>query len=341
MLTVREAAAADNEALLALVQAGTGGAIDRSPDFFARKRLYEGARTYVAVDEGSVVGVISRALKKIQVGGQEVLAAYLFDLDFHKPAYDEILLECCSQDDAADGAAFSYIQLMTGNPRFCSRFTAYGYSEAARVWLSVLTPTPSGDGSLPPGVRPAVPADYPEIANLLNACYRDYDYYVPVTATELAVMVNSMPGFAAEHLYVAADGDKITACLGCLDYRAIYRFYNHSRGARPGQAGTPLSYHLPWLPQPDAAWNGIVPFPLGYCTTVDELRPLWQVYSRFTADRRTLGLCRFDQDDPLRSLTRYEASPMTNSPMYVLAKPYAGFTFPRSARRVFADQRDL
>lgn len=342
MLTIREATAADNASLIALVQAGTGGAINRSPDFFARARLYEGATTYIAEKEGGIAGTISRVLKKMVVNGREVLASYLFDLDFHEPVYDEALLDRCRQDDAADGAAFSYLQLLTGNPRFCGRFTAWGFTETARIWLSVLNPAPTGDSGLPAGVRTAVPDDYPEIAALLNGCYREHDFYVPVTAAELVAVLSGIPGFTSENFYVSEADGQITACLGCLDYRQVYRFFNYSRGARPGQAGTPASYHLPWLPQPDGSpWNGIVPFPLGYRNTVEELQPLWKVYSRFAADRRIMGLCRFDQDDPLRSLTRYEAVTVTSSPMYLLARTYGDFPLPHSGRLVFADQRDL
>ncbi|MGI5840045.1 MAG: hypothetical protein ACOX8W_10345 [bacterium] len=338
MLTVREATAADNAALLSLVQTGTGGAIDRGPDFFARLRLYEGTKTYVAEKDGNIVGAVSRVLKKMHVNGGEYLASYLFDIDYHKPVYDEALLERCRQEDDAAGAAFSYLQLLTGNPRFSSRFTPWDFAEAARTWLTVLKPAPA-DERLLSGARAATPDDYPAIADLMNYCYRDYDYYTPVTAAELAKLV-VLPGYAAANLYVTPANGTINACLGFLDYRHIYLFFNYSRGARPGRASTPLYYHLPWLPQPDAPWNGIVPFPLAYRNSVEELLPLWQLYIRFTAERQLMGLCRFDQNDPLRALTQHEAAALTSSPMPLLIRQYDGAP-PPQGRLVYVDQRDL
>ncbi len=339
MLTVRPAAAGDNGELLALVKAGTGGAIDRNDDFFARSRLYPGSRVYVAVEDDHVVGTVSRATKTVRVGGREVLASYLFDLDYHHPFFDELLLTRCAEDDAAEGVSLSYLQLLTGNPRSGRRFLVWDYAAVAQVWLAVLLPDQALPGAAPAGVRTAAPADYPAIAALLNLCYRDYEFYVPFTAGSLAEMIAQTPGYV--NLSVYEREGEILACLGYLDYRAVYRFVHINQAQRPRQGGSGPKYLLPWLPEIDTPWNGLIPFPIGYRDSVDDLGPLWQEFSRRCSAEKVPGLLRFDQREPIRALERREASAVTTSPMLMLAKTYGGLRLPGPQRLVYTDPRDL
>ncbi len=343
MLTVREATVEDNAALLALLQAGTGGAIERSPDYFTRAKLYGQARVYVAVENDTIVATMSRTVKTVQVGGRAVRASHLFDLDYHKPHFDAVLLERCRQEDESEGVSFSSLQLLTGNPRAGVRFAPEGFATEANIWMSVLTPTPSptGGGEAPSGVRRAVPADYPALADLLNHCYREYEYFVPFTAEGLAALVESGPGMAAANLYVREQGGRLVAALGYLDYRQVYRFVIITHGRRPRQIYGPSQYLLPWLPPFDQPWNCLLPFPLAYRDAVEDVRPLWRDFSRYAAGQKAPALLRFDQRDPLRALERLEFSGMTTSPMNLMLRTYGDFRLPGPQRLVYADPRDL
>lgn len=84
MFRIREAAAADNDALLRLEAQspqGTGISIviDRD-DYFYRSRLHECGKVLVAEEKGDIVGIMAYAIKEVLIEGVAERVAYFYDL---------------------------------------------------------------------------------------------------------------------------------------------------------------------------------------------------------------------------------------------------------------------
>ncbi|MEE9182658.1 MAG: hypothetical protein V3U33_08845 [candidate division NC10 bacterium] len=77
-IVIRDAREEDNQALIDLDrQSVMGGEIelvyDRSPDFFARSRVYEQFRMCVAEEDGALIGVGGGSIKSLRVDGSVVI----------------------------------------------------------------------------------------------------------------------------------------------------------------------------------------------------------------------------------------------------------------------------
>jgi GNAT superfamily N-acetyltransferase len=78
---------ADNEGALALerqcVQGKSLALRFRRPTFHGRSEVYEDYRIFCAKNNGSLVGIIAGALKKVRLHGEPITAAYIYDLRVH------------------------------------------------------------------------------------------------------------------------------------------------------------------------------------------------------------------------------------------------------------------
>jgi len=84
MFRIREATAADNDALLYLEAQSPQGSgisivIDRE-DYFYRSRLHDRCKVMIAEESDKIVGIMAYSIKEVVVDGQEDLAAYFYDL---------------------------------------------------------------------------------------------------------------------------------------------------------------------------------------------------------------------------------------------------------------------
>ena len=84
---IRPATESDNEALIEIERACPQGSrlimhSERS-DYLYRAKLFGNHHTVVAVDHGRVFGVLAATLKKVLIDGEEVDAAYFYDLRIH------------------------------------------------------------------------------------------------------------------------------------------------------------------------------------------------------------------------------------------------------------------
>ncbi|MFQ6672302.1 MAG: GNAT family N-acetyltransferase, partial [Candidatus Tectimicrobiota bacterium] len=192
-MTVREATPYDNEALIALDRQCTMGeamtlAFDRTPDFFARHKVYERWTALVAeAPDGTPVGTGGLAVKTALVGGRPVEVAYLMDLRVH-PAWRRQGVAMAIGNAVRDrlveaDLAFAYIMVLKGNEASLSFVRKRGiYTTLGRATLPVLTA--EGSRPLPPGVevRLLSAEDMPWLAERWDACTGDWSLALPLAA---------------------------------------------------------------------------------------------------------------------------------------------------------------
>ncbi|MEE8219815.1 MAG: GNAT family N-acetyltransferase [bacterium] len=223
MVTIREATAADNEALIALDrQCAMGEAVtlafDRAPDFFARHKAYERWTALVAeAPDGTPVGTGGLALKTVLVGGRPVEVAYLMDLrvhpDWRRRGVAMAIGDAVREKLVEAGPAFAYIMVLRGNEPAMSFVRKRGvYTELGTAALQVLVAEDSPP--LPPGieVRRLRPDDMDWLAERWAACTGEWSLALPFDAGGLErLMIERLQVPQTERLVVLDEGVPIGA----------------------------------------------------------------------------------------------------------------------------------
>jgi GNAT superfamily N-acetyltransferase len=351
MAVIRAATAADNAGLVSLLTRNPQGTnlvvrLDRAPDFFARSQPYEQFRTYVAEDNGEIVGAAETALKRVRLGGEEILCAYHYSLAVDK-AYRRaglaLKLERTLQEfDWANGAKFCYVWILEDNIPSLKLTRKEGFEDIVRFDVHVFLPFRKQ--SVPPGVRPATPDDYPALAAMLNGCYREYDFYAPFTAESLAAYITRLPGFAPADLYIAEKNGEIVGCLGCWDYSRVIQGSIIQLSSQLKMIARVFSwlrpfFAVPRVPEIGKTWAYCVAVPIGYKYSPADLLPLWRHFNNFAVERgANVIMLPLDPGSEMKKLTKTGLNIKVG--LHSLAKTYGDFVLPRG-RVVFADPCDI
>lgn len=351
MAVIRAATAADNAGLISLLARNPQGTnlvvrLDRAPDFFARSQPYDQSQTFVADDGGEIVGAVETALKRVQLGGEEVLCGYHYSLAVDK-AYRRSglalqLEKTCEEYDWANGAKFCYVWILEDNNPSLNLTRKLGFEDVIRYDIHAFLPFKKQ--RIPPGVRPATAADYPALAGLLNECYREYDFYTPFTADSLPAYLERLPGFAVSDLYVHEKNGKIVGCLGCWDYSraiqgSIIQLSPQLKTIACVFGWLRPFFAVPRVPEIGKTWAYCVAVLIGYKHSPADLLPLWRHFNNFAVERgANVIMLPLDPRSEMKALAK--AGLNVKVGLHCLAKPYGDYVLPKG-RVVFADPCDI
>jgi predicted N-acetyltransferase YhbS len=227
---IREANAADNEALLALTRAtpmeGTISLrIDRDPDFFALLRLRGAGRVFVAARGRQVVGCITAALRTVYVGGVPETIAYVGDMKVH-PRFSGSrvalrLIQALEADLRLAEIDICFSVVADGNrralPLLEGRLGIPRWTPLGRFLVDELLPTPFRKRSEDYRIETAQPADLPAITELLDHFHRSRQFAPHLPEKEIADTLS------AGGTFVARSGRQVVATLTLSDMGPMKR----------------------------------------------------------------------------------------------------------------------
>ena len=229
-MLVREATAADNQALIALQARCPQGttlvfSTTNTPDFFARARAYPAHHVFVAQADGHIVGSAACGLREVLLGGEARTVSYEFQY-FTAPeargrGVARALRGRIEQALVAAGATLSYALLVEGNAPSRRLFERQGFRPHRTLQAAAFLPYRPVD--VEGVVRPLTPDDYPAAADLLQAAWGGHDFHEPLSAARLRQLVERLPAFAAGDFWGLEEGDELVACLGIWDWSRITR----------------------------------------------------------------------------------------------------------------------
>jgi len=227
---IREAEPRDNEALLGLQMRCPQGTelvfqFDRSPDFFARSMPYERSWTFVAEEEGLIVGSIECALREAYVGGVLCKAMYVFGIMVdpeHRRKGIASMLQA-EVDGVADrmDADLMYAFIVEENVPSIRMAEKMGYLPWKNFRQNLLMAYKEEEIASPGSVRPLRMDDVPEVVEMINGMYVDHDFYLPFTVESFLGYVERIPHYGVEDIFVYEEEGRITAVLGSWEYHRV------------------------------------------------------------------------------------------------------------------------
>jgi predicted N-acetyltransferase YhbS len=233
-IVIRDARPQDNEALIELDrQCVMGGTIqlvfDRSPDFFARSRAYESFRLCVAEEDGTLIGVGGVTVKSLRVGGIRQRWAYFYDLRVrptHRRRGVAGLIANALVDGIRDaGITGAYSLVLEGNVPSESFVEMRGSIPYTQCALALL-PGEAG----PPRLE-RIPEVSDEVASLLDATYRSYDFTPSWDPKMLHGTLDRLAPLGWQGMYGIRAQTGWGCCFGLWDYSSVMQMTFRGRGA--------------------------------------------------------------------------------------------------------------
>ena len=229
-IEIREAVAADNDALLALTRvtpmAGNISLrIDRDPDFFALLQARGESIVFVATCEGKVIGCMSAAIHPAYVGGVAETMAHANDLKVH-PLFTGRrlavrLIAAVENYLRARRIDLSFNLVADGNQRVMAlaegRHGTPVQVMLGRFFVDQLLPSPFRRRSGRYLAEEPRAEDLPEIADILDRSNRERTFAPPVVVADLVARTESTePGLFRKTLVVRDQG-RVIATLTIED----------------------------------------------------------------------------------------------------------------------------
>jgi N-acetylglutamate synthase-like GNAT family acetyltransferase len=229
---IREATQNDNEELQQLqarCPQGTTLIVStvNTPDFFARVKAYSDYKVYVATEDNRIVGSTACVLRSAMIKGKEEKIGNLFqafvDPDYRGRRIAGQMHQASEEYLRQQGVALGYSLIMEGNipsMHFTSREGFQRHCTIVMPGLAVFKEMPVGSGYK---IRTAVIDDLPNVADLLNETWQDYELYELKSAEQLQQFISRTPGYDLDNLFLLEEGGNIIACLGFWDWSQVMK----------------------------------------------------------------------------------------------------------------------
>jgi ribosomal protein S18 acetylase RimI-like enzyme len=328
-VVVRDAAATDNAALVALAAAcpmrgDMTMCIDRAPDFVALARL-EGDRWRVGVAErhGEIVGCVAASARLVHVDGAVTPTGYVGDLKVHPAHRDGVMADALTRfardacRDFGGDAMLTLVTVLEGNramerradgPRGLPRLTRFATLEVHA--LPFLWPRAESVGGV--SVRAARREDLDEMAALWRVVAPARQLAPALDAEQLMAFIDAAPGLSIEDYLVACRADgRIAGFLAVWDQHLLKQLRVLGYSRRLSVARTALNAigrvaGTPRLPDAGNVLPSLAALHLCVPATAPEVLRALLLHAHAVHRRTgrlflTLGL---DRRDPLRAALR-------------------------------------
>jgi L-amino acid N-acyltransferase YncA len=230
VIKIRDAVDTDDTALVELQKRCPMGSslilqLDSSPSFFNRSKHQMENHVVVAVEDGNIVGSGSCAIMEKRVNDMILRTAYNYNLMVdpnHRRSGIAMLLSDRREELAREqdcDLIFSHIT--EGNIpsiRLQEKKDFMHIKDSISYVLMVYKPHKL---STDLKIRPAVKADLPQIVDLINNTYSEYDLYKPHTIDEFSELVERRSHYNLQNILVYETEGNVEACLGYWDYTNV------------------------------------------------------------------------------------------------------------------------
>jgi ribosomal protein S18 acetylase RimI-like enzyme len=338
-MIVREAVAADGAALLRAMASCPQGndlvvTLTNAPDFFARSRIYEQPRVFLAEEDGQIAGSAAYAIRTIQIDGRPVRTGFEFQYfvsaNFQRRGVASRLREQIERSLTADGAELTTAIIMCSNQPSIGLFERSGFACARLLSITMLQTDAHSAINASHSVRPARPTDLPAVARLCNETWASSDYVNSISGEAFAAAIERTPGCSLETVYVLEEAGQIVATAGLWRWRDIQQINVVTISDR-------LAERLPGI-RAGESWRHWGLTPVGFCRPDDLARLLGPLCNRAHASGIDLLGVVVDPAHPItdavRNLPHFEVA------IGLFVKPLTDTIIPAN-RPIFVDVTDI
>ena len=317
-MDIREARADDNlelRELQARCPQGTTLIVStvNTPDFFARVKVYEDYKVYVACEDNRIIGSAACAVRDAVVSGKIAKVGHEFQL-FVDPEYRGRriagqLHQVREEYLKHQGCALSYALIMEGNIPSMRYIARQGFKRHRTLVMPGIPVFKELEIKSKGKVRAIVPEDLDSVADLLNETWQSYELYEPVSADSLARLIERMPAYDYDNIFVLEGDGKILSCLGFWDWSQVMQITVEALSLKMRAIGLLIDVvgrfrPIPRGPKPGDRLRQMVLTPIGFKNTAYLAVLLRYVNNQalLKGIQQMFYLC--EKDDPLLSILK-------------------------------------
>jgi len=227
---IREAVPEDNDELQELQAKCPQGttlitSVVNTPDFFARAKVYESYKVYVACEDNRIIGSTACAIRNAVVSGKIRKVGHQFQLfaapDSRRKGVASQLHQHREHYLSQQGVVLSYALIMEGNVPSMRYIERQGFRHHRTLVMPGLPVFKEMDVQSRGMVRSTSPEDLAAVADLLNETWQGFELYEPTSADVLTRFIKRTPAYTFDNLFVLEDKGEILACLGFWDWSQV------------------------------------------------------------------------------------------------------------------------
>jgi GNAT superfamily N-acetyltransferase len=274
-MNIREAVLKDNDELKELqakCPQGTTLVVStvNAPDFFARAKVYESYKVFVACEGNRIIGSAACALRDAIVNGKICRVGYVFQAftspDARRKGVATRLLQQREDFLRKQGAVLAYTLIIEGNSPSMKYIESQGFNLHRMLVMPALVIRKEMSVPSMGRIRPITSKDLVTVAELLNETWQGFEFYESTSAESLAQFINRTPAYSYESLLVLEDQGEILACLGFWDWSQLMQVTVKALSLKMRMIGFVLTTTriLPWFLKPGDIMKQIMLTPIGF-----------------------------------------------------------------------------
>jgi hypothetical protein len=264
-LVVREATAADNDALIALeldsplVMGGREETYNRAPDFFACHRHKPDYRVVMAEWEGHVVGVMTGVIQRPVIQGGACALMYVQQARVRTGFHGKRVAWAMANDlfawAASRKAEGPYYLISPDNEPSLAFVERGGGRWPVDVSLLAINVSAGTEGD----ERNVGEIEMKDVVRLVNATHEGQDFFEPLTPDLLAARLGTGEGYCLRHMYGIFEGRSLVAVGGLWDRGATTERIELDRDTGvTTQSRTAAVVDWGWAPGREGAFSSLV-----------------------------------------------------------------------------------
>jgi GNAT superfamily N-acetyltransferase len=256
---IREAVPEDNHELQELQAKCPQGttlitSVVNTPDFFARAKVYESYKVYVACEDNRIIGSAACAIRNALVSGKIRKIGHQFQLfaapDFRRKGVASQLHQHREHYLSQKGVVLSYALIMEGNVPSMRYIERQGFRYHCTLVMPALGVFKEMEVRSWGAVRSARPEDLAAIADLLNETWQGFELYEPTSADGLDRFIKRTPAYTFDNLFVLEHKGEILACVGFWDWSQVMRITVEALSVKMRMIGSLLAIARIFRPLP-------------------------------------------------------------------------------------------
>jgi GNAT superfamily N-acetyltransferase len=293
-MDIREATAADNIELIELQAKCPQGrtiivSTVNTPDFFARAKVYEDYKVYMACEDKRIIASAACALRNAFINDRVEKVGHEFqafvDPEYRGRRIAGQLHQVREEYIRKQGAALSYGLIIEGNRPSMRHVERQGFKKHRNLVMpsipvfKEMAITPGGK------IRNIASEDWPAVAELVNCTWQGYDFYEPMTAEGFHKIMMRTPEYSNNNIFILEEDGKIAACVGFWDWSRVTRVTVKALSLKMNSMaffinGVGLFRPVPRMPKPGDVLKQIVLTPIGFKNTAHLIALIKHVNNR-------------------------------------------------------------